>query len=109
MNNLLILGLGKLLQTDEGIGVHLIHHLHNNFQISNAVYVDDGTHSFCLSELIEDNSHLIVIDTAELHSEPGSVAVFKNEAMDDFVANGRKSSAHEIGLKDMLSVALLLG
>ncbi|MFW2372194.1 MAG: HyaD/HybD family hydrogenase maturation endopeptidase [Gammaproteobacteria bacterium] len=107
MDKVLVLGLGNTLQTDEGIGVHVVHHLQNNNYFPDAIYVDGGTHSFRLSELIENNSHLIVIDTAELYSEPGSVAVFKNHEMDDFVANGAKSSAHEIGLKDMLSVALL--
>ncbi|MCW8956115.1 MAG: HyaD/HybD family hydrogenase maturation endopeptidase [Gammaproteobacteria bacterium] len=107
MNKVLVLGLGNTLQTDEGIGVHVVHHLQKNNQYPEAVYVDGGTHSFRLSELLENNRHLIVIDTVELNSEPGSVAVFTNDEMDDFVANGAKSSAHEIGLKDMLSMALL--
>lgn len=107
MNNVLVLGLGNTLQTDEGIGVHIIHYLEKCHPFSNAIYVDGGTHSFRLSELIEDYRHLVVIDTAELNSQPGKVAVYRNAEMDDFVAHGVKSSAHEIGLKDLLSVALL--
>jgi len=105
----LVLGLGNILQTDEGIGVHVINSLKKKNCIQNINIIDGGTHSFSLAEPIEEADQMVVIDTAELNSPPGSVKVFEGIEMDAFVANGKKSSAHEIGLKDALSMALLNG
>ena len=106
---ILVLGLGNILQTDEGIGVHVINYLKKRNSIKNLDLVDGGTHSFSLAGPIEEADKMVVVDTAELNSLPGSVKVFEGIEMDAFVANGKKSSAHEIGLKDALSMALLSG
>jgi hydrogenase maturation protease len=105
----LVLGLGNILQTDEGIGVHVINYIRERGCIRNAEIVDGGTHSFSLSGPIEEAEQMVVIDTAELNAPPGSIQVFEGMEMDAFVAHGKKSSAHEIGLKDALSMALLNG
>jgi len=105
----LVLGLGNILQTDEGIGVHVINRLKEHNFIKNVEFIDGGTHSFNLAGPIEGADKVVVVDTAELNSPPGSVKVFEGIEMDAFVANGKKSSAHEIGLKDALSIALLNG
>ena len=108
-NKFVILGLGNTLQTDEGIGVHVVNYLIKNNPIKDAEYIDGGTMSFNLVAPIESADQLIVIDTAELNAKPGSVRVFEGRDMDNFIADARKSSAHEVGLKDALSIALLEG
>ncbi|MCW9013511.1 MAG: HyaD/HybD family hydrogenase maturation endopeptidase [Gammaproteobacteria bacterium] len=105
----LVLGLGNTLQTDEGIGVHVVNYIKQTNCIKNADIVDGGTHSFNLAIPIEQADRLIVVDTAELNLPPGSIRVFEGIEMDAFIANGKKSSAHEIGLKDALGVAMLQG
>ena len=104
---IVVLGLGNTLQTDEGIGVHVVNHLKKHNHLSGAEIIDGGTMSFSLVEPIEDADQLIVVDTAELHSEPGTVKVFEGVEMDAFITHGNKASVHEIGLKDALSIALL--
>ncbi len=105
----LVLGLGNTLQTDEGIGVHVINHLQQNNYIDYAEFIDGGTMGFDLVHPIESTDQLVVIDTAELDSAPGSVRVFEGMDMDTFIATARKTSAHEVGLQDALSMALLNG
>ena len=104
-----VLGLGNTLQTDEGIGVHVVNYLKRHNHLTNAEFIDGGTMSFNLVEPIEQAEQLIVIDNAELNSRPGSVRVFEGIEMDAFISNGKKTSAHEVGLKDALSIALLEG
>ena len=106
---ILVLGLGNTLQTDEGIGVHVVNYIKQKNCIQNVEIIDGGTHSFNLAEPINNADKLIVVDTAELDAPPGSIKVFEGIEMDAFVANGKKSSAHEIGLKDALGMALLQG
>ena len=108
-NKVVILGLGNTLQTDEGIGVHVINHLRKHNPVEHVEYIDGGTMSFSLVEPITSTDRLIVIDTAELDATPGSVKVFQGEAMDRFISDAKKTSAHEVGLKDALSMALLEG
>jgi hydrogenase maturation protease len=104
-----VIGLGNTLQTDEGIGVHVVNYLKTQNHMENIEYIDGGTMSFNLVAPIESADRLIVVDTAELNAQPGSVKVFEGTEMDTFVACAKKTSAHEVGLKDALSIALLEG
>lgn len=105
---ILVLGLGNTLLTDEGVGVHVIEELaRNDPDALQADYMDGGTMSFTLAGPIEEAAALIVVDTAQLDAAPGTVQVFEGEAMDDFIATGKKSSVHEVSLNDLLAIARL--
>jgi hydrogenase maturation protease len=108
--SVLILGVGNTLLSDEGAGIHALNQVAPRYadqpQIS---CVDGGTLSFTLAPLIEDSGRFIVLDAAWLDAAPGTVRVFEGAAMDDFILNGKKRSAHEVGLADLLSIALLQG
>lgn len=109
-NKILVLGIGNTLLSDEGVGVHVINQLQRETQISPDVsYMDGGTLSFTLAQSIESCDQLIVVDASEIKSVPGTVQVFENEAMDFFITNGNKKSVHEVGLVDVMSIAMLAG
>lgn len=106
----LILGIGNTLLSDEGIGIHVLHELENNNHISDDVeYIDGGTLSFTLADPIESSDQFIVIDACEINENPGSVRLFENNDMDRFITSGNKKSVHEVGLVDVMSIALLSG
>ena len=69
--------------------------------------MDGGTLSFSLAGAIEDADNLIVIDAAQLGSEPGTTQVFEGDAMDAFVGGNRRRSVHEVSLIDLLMIARL--
>jgi hydrogenase maturation protease len=106
----LILGIGNTLLTDEGIGVHVMNSLKQHSSDDQSIsYMDGGTLSFTLAAPIESCQQLIVIDASEINAEPGAVRVFENEAMDHFITTGNKKSVHEVGLVDVMSIAMLAG
>ncbi len=106
-NQLLVLGIGNTLLCDEGAGIHALQLLQAQTpDIPGAVYVDGGTLSFTLASYLEDCSHLIVFDAAELQAPPGSVATFVGDAMDRFLGLPRRSP-HEVGLLDLFDIARL--
>jgi hydrogenase maturation protease len=106
----LVLGIGNTLLTDEGIGVHVVHSLQKeNPPLTNTTYLDGGTLSFTLAHPIESCDQLIVVDASELRSSPGSIEVFENEDMDHFISTGNQKSVHEVGLVDVMSIAMLAG
>jgi hydrogenase maturation protease len=108
-NHTLVLGIGNTLLSDEGTGVHMLDYLRDHFpDLPGVEYLDGGTLSFTLAAWIEDATNLIVVDAAELQAKPGTVQVFRGEAMDRF-AGKTKRSVHEVSLGDLLSIAHLTG
>ncbi|MBC8212086.1 MAG: HyaD/HybD family hydrogenase maturation endopeptidase [Gammaproteobacteria bacterium] len=106
----LILGIGNTLLTDEGIGIHVMRELADSqLLLGNIEFLDGGTLSFTLASPIEDCQQFIVIDASEINSKPGTVQVFENEQMDHFISTGNKKSVHEVGLVDVMSIAMLSG
>lgn len=107
-NNCLVLGLGNTLLSDEGVGVHVIRRLEEAARLDgNVTCMDGGTLSFTLAEAIESTNRLIVVDAAELNAAPGTVQVYENEGMDEFIGSNRKRSVHEVSLLDLLAIARL--
>ncbi len=106
----LVLGLGNVLLTDEGAGVHVVKQLaETHAGMPEVEFMDGGTLSFTLANAIVATDALIVVDTAALGAEPGTVRVFEGDAMDHFVSTGPKSSVHEVSLADLLAIAALEG
>ncbi|MES9900142.1 MAG: HyaD/HybD family hydrogenase maturation endopeptidase [Sedimenticola sp.] len=103
----LVLGVGNTLLTDEGVGVHVINHLastHSDYP--RVSFVDGGTLSFTLAQLLAENRRLIVVDAARTGDAPGSVVVFEDDEMDRYLT-GNRQSVHEVGLVDLLDIARL--
>lgn len=102
----LVLGMGNILLTDEGIGVHVIEHLRTHHERDDVRYLDGGTLSFTLASDLEAAEYLIVVDAAELHAAPGTMQCFYNDAMDRFLGKP-KLSVHEVSLLDLLDMCRL--
>ncbi len=106
--NVLVLGLGNTLLSDEGAGVHVINYLQQHHpDVPDVEYLDGGTLSFTLAGPIENAAALIVIDAAELGATAGTIQCYQNQDMDTFVGSNRKRSVHEVSLLDLLAVAYL--
>jgi len=107
MTRSVILGIGNILLTDDGVGVHVARHLEGLLQSRDDVQViDAGTLSFTLAPVIEDAERLIVIDAAQLNAPPGTVRTFFGEEFDAFLGRA-KLTVHEVGLVDLLDIARL--
>lgn len=107
MSNTLVLGIGNNLLTDEGVGIHVINHLVENFQdVDDITYLDGGTLSFTLAGPIAEHDNLIVVDAARLKEDPGTIKTLIGEEMDSYLT-GNRQSVHEVGLMDLLDIARL--
>ncbi len=103
----LVLGIGNTLLTDEGIGIHVVNHLAREFSDLDGVsFVDGGTLSFTLAELLATHDQLIIVDAARIGGEAGEVTCFEGEEMDRYLT-GNRQSVHEVGLTDLLDIARL--
>jgi len=105
--SILVLGIGNNLLSDEGIGIHVLRYLQQHHgDLPDVQYLDGGTLSFTLAEAIAACDGLIVVDAARLDAVPGSVRLFCDQAMDDYL-KGKRGSVHEVGLTDLLDMARL--
>ena len=103
---MLVLGIGNLLMGDEGIGVHAVRALEAEALPEDVTLLDGGTGGFHLLELFSDHRHMILIDATLDDRDPGAVRVLHPKFATDFP---RSLSAHDIGLRDLVESAILLG
>lgn len=102
----LILGVGNLLMGDEGIGVAAVRRLEQAGWAAHADLVDGGTGGFHLLGLFQNYSRIILIDAAADGQAPGTVSLIRPRFARDFPPS---LTAHDIGLKDLIESAALLG
>jgi hydrogenase maturation protease len=106
---ILILGLGNTLLSDDGVGVHAVKRLEHRLDgRRDVVCVEGGTLGLSLLPEFDETSGFIAVDAAELGAPPGTLKLFENEAMDEQLA-GKKRTAHEVALSDLMDTAALTG
>jgi hydrogenase maturation protease len=105
--NVLILGVGNLLLTDDGFGVHVINELRNIPLPPNVTLIEAGIVSHQLIPEFHKADLLIFIDAVEAGDSPGSIFRFRPEDM-RFMTN-LKVSLHDMSLMDVLHMTELTG
>ena len=91
---------------DEGIGVLAVKRLEASGWGARASLLDGGTGGFHLLGCFSDYARLIVIDAAMDGKPAGTVSMIRPRFATDFPTT---LSAHDIGLKDLIESAFLLG
>ena len=102
----LVLGIGNVLMGDEGVGVHAIRQLQGEALPASVELLDGGTGGFHLLSLFRQYTRIIIIDATMDGNAPGTIRVIRPRFASDFP---RTLSAHDIGLRDMVESATLLG
>ncbi|MDX5629205.1 MULTISPECIES: HyaD/HybD family hydrogenase maturation endopeptidase [unclassified Brenneria] len=106
--NILVLGIGNLLLSDEAVGVRIIEALEQRYRFSPAIDIlDGGTSGMELMEAMAGRDHLIVADAVLTGQTPGEVAVLRDGEVPALFT--RKISPHQLGLSDVLMALQLTG
>lgn len=106
--NILVLGVGNILLSDEGTGVRVVEALQDRYEVPEGVeLLDGGTCGMDLLDVIADRDRLILVDVVDTGSPPGTVVCFGGG--DIPAAFRTKSSPHQLGLADVLAMLALLG
>ena len=103
--NVLVLGLGNILLSDEGAGVKAIEALTRRYDFPEVVeIIDGGTMGLELLPYFEERSHVLIIDAVKVGKKPGTIV-----RIDDLPAFfSSKTSPHQIGLADVMGVAAIM-
>ncbi len=107
--SVVVLGIGNVLLTDEGVGVAAVERLKEEWSFPANVELFDGgvTGLVGLMPIIEDCDHLIVLDAVLGKGEPGSVARY---TLEDFkLTVPKKLSSHDVGFVECVTIAEVNG
>ena len=105
-SRVLIMGVGNVLMGDEGIGVHAVRLLEQHAWQPHVSMIDGCTFGFNLISSFGECDVLLMIDATLDGRTPGTVSVIEPRYATDFP---KALSAHDIGLKDLVESAALLG
>ncbi len=104
----LVLGLGNAVMSDDGFGSRIINLLSERYLFdSTVVLVDGGTLGLDLLPRLEGIDRLLIVDALTMGAKPGTVFRLSGEEVPRAFAG--KLSVHQMGLQDLLAVADLQG
>ena len=105
--NVLVLGAGNILLSDEGVGVRVIEAFQDRYQVPDGVEVlDGGTCGMDLLDVIAGRDHLIIVDAVNTGSPPGTLVRLADRQIPTVFRT--KSSPHQGGLCDVLALLDLM-
>jgi hydrogenase maturation protease len=105
---IIILGVGNLLLSDEGVGVHVANELAKRDLPANVSVVEGGTEGFRLLNVITEADRLIVVDAVKGGSAPASLYRFDIDDIKN-CPSGFKTSVHQIGVLEVINLSELIG
>jgi hydrogenase maturation protease len=108
MHKILILGVGNLLQKDDGIGSHIIRYIaESDIKLpDDAEAIDGGTAGYDLIPLMIDREKIVIIDALKVNDVPGSVYRFSPEHL---ISSKVTYSLHDLGVREIIKQLRLLG
>jgi hydrogenase maturation protease len=105
---IVILGIGNLLLSDEGVGVHVANRLLEMELPAGVRVIEGGTDGFRLMNVVTGADRVVVVDAIKGGGEPGSIYRFDIEdapsSPDTF-----KTSVHQIGILEVIHFSEFLG
>ncbi len=105
---ILILGIGNILMSDEGVGIRAVERIEKDFKLSdNITLLDGGTAGYALLDIIKEYEKVIIVDAVLGGMEPGTI--YTLTADDIMTKPDLKLSGHQIDLSEVVSLAKKLG
>ncbi len=103
-----VLGVGNLLLSDEGVGVHVANKLMEMDLPPEVDVVEGGTDGFRLMNVVTGAARLIVVDAVKGGGPPGSIYRFDIKDAPTY-PDEYKTSVHQIGILEVVHLSELIG
>ena len=103
-----ILGIGNILQKDDGFGVYASTYLKENYTFNQDItIINGGVEGINLFSVFEQSSNILILDTIELDDNPSSIYLIPAKELSGHGLNS--GGAHEIGVLQCLDMLELQG
>ncbi len=96
----LILGVGNILLSDEGVGVHLVRRLEASDLPEDVEVLDGGTAGYELLGFVRGRKRIVLVDCVAADEPPGTVIRASPDELE--LSWTRSFSAHQTGLRELL-------
>ena len=104
---IMVLGVGNLLFTDEGVGIHVIRKLEERYNFPENVSIQDGgVLGINLLGVISSADYLIVVDAVKNGGRPGDPHRFEGEEIPRRIL--AKNSLHQVDFLEALTLCQAL-
>ena len=104
---IVVLGVGNILLTDEGVGVRAVEKLGADYRLPPEVeIIDGGTTGMEMLEDLCGVDHLIIVDAVRSGQPPTTMVRIVGDDVPVFFKT--KLSPHQIGLSDVLATLVLM-
>ena len=105
---IMVMGVGNILLSDEGLGVRFLDELAKISLPANVELLEGGTAGLELVHLIQEVDFLIIVDAIDAKDEPGALFRFHPGDIKVFPEQ-YEVSFHQIGIIEVLAMANVLG
>lgn len=99
---MLVLGIGNILQKDDGFGVYASHYLKENYIFKNVTIVNGGVEGINLLSYFQEYKEILILDTIHLEDKPASIYLIPAQELNGYGLNS--GGAHEIGVLQCLDI-----
>ncbi len=108
MKDLAILGVGNILEKDDGVAIYATKYLEKNYRFSPEIdIINGGVEGINLLNLFMEYKHIIILDAIEIDDEVGSIYHIPSEELTGYGLNS--GGAHEIGVLQCFDILELMG
>lgn len=105
---MIIIGIGNVLQKDDGIGVYAASYLTLNYHFTpDVTIINGGVEGINLFNYFLENEEIVILDSIELDDTPASIYAIPAKELSGYGLNS--GGAHEIGVIQCLDMLELQG
>ena len=107
-SRIMVMGVGNILLSDEGLGVRFLDELAKEPLPINVELLEGGTAGLELVHLIQEVDFLIIIDAINTNDQPGALFRFLPKDLQE-PSEQHGVSFHQIGIIEVLDMANVMG
>jgi hydrogenase maturation protease len=108
MKNLAVLGVGNILEFDDGVAIYATKYLQDNYTFKPDIdIINGGVEGINLLNMFMEYKHIIIFDAIEIDDEAGSIYNIPSHELTGYGLNS--GGAHEIGVLQCFDILELMG
>lgn len=102
-----VLGVGNILEMDDGIAVYATAYLEQNYSFEPAIeIINGGVEGINLLNVFIENDRVLILDAIEIEDEPGSIYHIPSSELSGYGINS--GGAHEVGVMQCIDMLELM-
>ena len=108
MEKIAILGVGNILELDDGVAIYATKYLEKNYSFEPSIdIINGGVEGINLLNLFMEYDYILILDAIEIDDEAGSIYHIPSNELTGYGLNS--GGAHEIGVLQCFDILELMG